>query len=935
MAQMQFRSAARNSWAYALLAMVLATTSACAEDDPPAKADAAASADSTADATADASSDATQDSSADTAQPAPPLPFCAPAGKSLVRELKAGEALQGPAALGAAGDWVLANDRAAFVIQKPGGDHTYYYYGGLPIDAAPLRRQGATCAQDGPETFGEMALAVGTLNAGDFLQSILRGFSGEKAEVLADGSDGKPAILRIWGSDQPFWLVEMELILRTLAAGGYKARSQPLGLKLAIDYILPPGGAAMEIRLHLFNQKRQINEVITGAAVFPDDSTIPQVYYGAKLNLGGFGLQASVPWFAALGPSSWALGVQAENLARVSISGVDALLDVGQLGQPLQLAPAGEATATTQRSWWLAVAAGGTDKAIAALQEQLPQERKVALSKVDGAVKEQVGGDPVHGAVATVERKNSAGWLPVATAPVVDGLFEVQVPAATQGEPQRLQVSKPGWPLPPPIDLPATGPLPAPVVQLAPTGRVSYQVADAQGKPMPAKLFFYLAGELIRREYTATGTGELRLPPGDYEVTVARGYEFSPFEAKLKLEPQTTTSLSAKLAQAVDSSGFMSLDGHVHAAPSADSTVPMATRFVTAAAEGLEVVMHTDHEVITDPSPHLFASGVQAWVASVPGEELTASSPEHINLWGTPPDPTSVRGNPVKWFGKDLAQLYKDGRQRGAQVVTLNHPRQANSCNYLCLVDWDRVAGAPKLTDPTALGLSKDATLWSWDFDAVELMNGLNNPFAVGVDPRKNGIFDDWMSFLNHGHRIIGIGVTDVHDYGGVGTPRTYFGAATDSPSQFQMAMVTAAVKAGNILVSAGAFARVTLLGQGLGSTVTVTGGKADLQVEVQGIAGIDVQRVVVLANCDEVASVPASDPNGTVKFKGIIPLTLSKDAHLVVMAFGKSPLPRSFDGADAKRVPRFIANPIYVDADGDGKWTAPGGKACSYTVGP
>ncbi len=928
MAQLMFGQMAKSGWIGVLLAVMVGAASACSEDEPPA-------AFAAADASSDATADAAPDSAADTSQPGAPLPFCAPAGRASVRELKDGEALQGPAALGAAGDWVLANDRAAFVIQKPGGDHTYYYYGGLPIDAAPLRRQGTTCVQDGPETFGEMALAVGTLNAGDFLQSILRGFSGEKAEVLADGSDGKAAVLRIWGSDQPFWLVEMELILRTLAAGGYKARSQPLGLKLAIDYILPPNGAAMQIRLHLFNQKQALNEVITGAAIFPDDSTIPQIYYGAKLDLGGFGLQAGVPWFAALGPSSWALGVQAENLARVSISGVDALLDVGQLGQGLQLGPAGEATATTERSWWLAVAAGGTDKAIAALQEQLPEASKVAMVTVSGAVKEQVGGYPASGAAVTVERKNSAGWLPLATAPVIDGQFEIHVPAAAQGEAQRLQVSKPGWPLPPPIDLPTSGPLPAPVVQLGPTGRVSYQVADTKGMPMPAKLFFYAAGELVRREYTASGTGELSLPPGDYEVTVARGYEYSPFEAKLELLPQSTVSLSAKLAQAVDSSGFMSLDGHVHAAPSADSTVPMATRFVTAAAEGLEVVMHTDHEVITDPSPHLFASGVVPWVASVPGEELTASSPEHINLWGTPPDPSSVRGNPVKWFGKDLAQLYKDGRQRGAQVVTLNHPRQANSCNYLCLVDWDRVAGAPKLTDPTALGLSKDATLWSWDFDAVELMNGLNNPFAVGVDPRKNGIFDDWMSFLNHGHRVVGIGVTDVHDYGGIGTPRTYFGSPTDKPSQFKMAMVTSAISSGNILVSAGAFARVSLNGKGLGATATLTGGKADLQVEVHGIAGIDVQRVVVLANCDEVASVPATDPNGTTKFKGTIPLTLTKDAHVVVMAFGKSPLPRSFDGADAKRVPRFIANPIYVDADGDGIWTPPGGKQCAYTVGP
>ena len=31
--------------------------------------------------------------------------------------------------------------------------------------------------------------------------------------------------------------------------------------------------------------------------------------------------------------------------------------------------------------------------------------------------------------------------------------------------------------------------------------------------------------------------------------------------------------------------------------------------------------------------------------------------------------------------------------------------------------------------------------------------------------------------------------------------------------------------------------------------------------------------------------------------------------------------------------VPRVLTNPIYVDADGDGSWTAPGGKLCDYAA--
>ena len=34
------------------------------------------------------------------------------------------------------------------------------------------------------------------------------------------------------------------------------------------------------------------------------------------------------------------------------------------------------------------------------------------------------------------------------------------------------------------------------------------------------------------------------------------------------------------------------------------------------------------------------------WAAGVTSEELTASSPEHLNLWGVPPDPSHPRGSP-------------------------------------------------------------------------------------------------------------------------------------------------------------------------------------------------------------------------------------------------------------------------------------------------
>jgi len=35
----------------------------------------------------------------------------------------------------------------------------------------------------------------------------------------------------------------------------------------------------------------------------------------------------------------------------------------------------------------------------------------------------------------------------------------------------------------------------------------------------------------------------------------------------------------------------------------------------------------------------------------------------------------------------------------------------------------------------------------------------------------------------------------------------------------------------------------------------------------------------------------------------------------------------------DATRVPRVLTSPIYVDGDGDGAFSAPGGRECVYDL--
>jgi hypothetical protein len=459
---------------------------------------------------------------------------------------------------------------------------------------------------------------------------------------------------------------------------------------------------------------------------------------------------------------------------------------------------------------------------------------------------------------------------------------------------------------------------------------VRIDARDADGAPMPARVSAFQGG--VRRSVhfvPPSGQLDVPLPPGDWDLTVSRGFGWEPVHAAVTVVAGVETPLRADLGAGPDHAGWLSFDGHVHAGPSADSDVVMADRFATAAADGLHVAVHTDHEIITDPRPELAASIWRGHVASMTGEEFTATVPEHLNIYGVPVSAADgPRGRPPVWYGKDLPTLYADMAARGAGIRTLNHPK--NGCAWMCAIQWDGVNAVPRVTDPTLFALQPDAALWSWDFEGIELLNGAKYIFLDPNHPADTGLFDDWANFWHHGHRITAVGVSDTHGLDGVGTPRTWFTAPSADLAAFEEAWVVDAVKGGHAMIGAGAFARVSVDGNGPGDTATVPGGAVQLAVRVEGIPSIDVQYASVFVNCDGAVKLPATDAGGRVKLDTTVPLLLDADAELIVAAFGDGAFPRGLEPMPAW-TPRVLTNPILVDVDGDGVWTPPGGKTCNY----
>jgi hypothetical protein len=909
-----------------------------------------ASADSTSDGVG--SNDGTADGTVDGGGPTPSPAFaagCPTPGKSMVRKLTSKtERFEGPASLAAPGDWMLANEKAAFVIKSPTEtEQTYFYYGGMLVDAVALNG----CSQAAPERFGELPMLIGEINIASFATTVLRTFHGASAEVIADGSDGGAAVLRVWGDDDLFWLVELALVKQAYLEGKPHPISAPLGVKLALDYTLEPDRAVLRVDLVVINQTATPRELHVGAAAFMDDSTEQQVWAGGKFSAGGFTLRTGLPWITGSAvDGAIAIAVDSSNLSTAHISGVDALVPFDQLAEPLKIGAKGGGADQDQQTLWIAVGKGDSDTAVAELEGIVIGGASWSGFDVVGKVADAAN----VGVAARIElqRRTKAGeWgVLLSTRADATGAYAMRVPRVGAKGDLRLVAIASGRALSEAVavDISVDGATPV-VLELAvgPAGALGHSVFDQHGNGIPARLTLVGDGASAGSgglEFATGGKGDWPVAPGTYTLHVTRGYTYRPFVTQVTVAPNVTTPVEAKLEKVVDTTGWMAFDGHVHAAPSPDSAVPLAMRYRSAAAEGLEIIVHTEHEIIMDPEPARQASGVAAWVRGVIGEEVTATLPEHTNMMGVTPDLSHPRGAPVKWYGLDLAQIYKAERERGAGIVALNHPRKG--CNWLCVIGWDRIKAAPTLQDPTVVGLPASATLWSWDFDAVELLGGMDTRlFNDPSQPESSGTFEDWMSFWNSGHYVAALGVTDVHDWGQPGSPRTYFPVPSDDLAAFQTKWMVDAVTAGHTVVSAGAFARVSVVGSAGGSggsagpgdmasSLALKDGAVALKVRIEAIPEVDVTRVLVLVNCDTVLDLKATAPEAVVKFDQVVNVPLSVDSHIVVLAFGKNAMPIGMENAVASKVPRVVTNPIRVDVDGDGKWTPPGGRVCKIKPG-
>lgn len=918
------------------------------------------------------------------------------------------ELIGGPAAFGRVGDWLLENDRIRAIVQRPEADQMQLgTYGGNLIDADVRRPMG----EPGNDRVGMIIpyFNVATTSRPD------------RVVVVNDGADGGAAILRTCGEDGNLEYLDLESTFALFGIGINYDSSAELPIRVSNDYILAPGSNVVEIVTTVANQGGTL-QLAVGDVI--DSGGAEELY---ATNSQGFG---SLSFAALLGGqpptrylgfhspgSTWGFVPDQPKNASVSISGVtgvvagfrDVLDVVGSDPNDFETPHAalfrvGRGQRISHRRG--IVITDGTG-GIAEVARVYHARHTPAATSHTGNVSDPDG--PVAGVrIALLAASTDAAvdrYPETVTETDANGDYSLTVPdgeywlladragrgvptyvggtpgtITTLGELQLLPATKitvgPGSALPD-IDFPRAAHLDVTVTTPA-AGPVAARLTVVGSDPTPDDSVFRdpierIHSSIVASALTRTGTHRFEIEAGTYDVYASRGLEWSRAQAPATVTEGATVAIPLNVGRVVDTPGWISADFHVHMLNSPDSRIPLATRALNGATEGLDAIVTSDHDFITDLGPEIAALGLSTSLACVVGNEVTTWNYGHFNVFPLTRDAADPTGGAYKWAGdrnatvsnRTPAEIFADIdlANPGTQVEQVNHARGFKLQSYYTAIELDTATLQSK-SDPEFLRIAPpagatadDTKLFYAGFDAQEVANGAGEPGTPGYFANLNDLF----ALLSHGLQIVGTGNSDTHTVfsGQLGYPRNYVKIANDDPAQLgaNLEAFSQSIVEGQLYFTTGPQLLVTATGAttgGPGALVTPSGGSVTVEARMvmPDWVAVDTLRIYVNAtgtttpsdvDGNETAPAPAytvdlvpllattSAGAGLSRRQGmasqVVTIPAGTDAWIVVTAEAlDAGTPSLFPVIPNPSVKAFaLSNAIYVDGNGNGTWDPPG----------
>jgi hypothetical protein len=452
-----------------------------------------------------------------------------------------------------------------------------------------------------------------------------------------------------------------------------------------------------------------------------------------------------------------------------------------------------------------------------------------------------------------------------------------------------------------------------------PTGQFSFEILEQGSRVhLPSRLYFAHAdgrpevpvvGRFQNFLVTATGRELKTLPAGEYDVYVTRGTEYTLDHQKVSISEGQRTHQNFTLSRVVDTSGFISSDFHMHL------TFAMRDGAIVSAAEGLDLLTATDHNVLKDYAPHIRELNLEPFLSSVVGAEIDTvfghfnSFPLSVNIWAE-----RTFRHAIRTPGEFLRLVLTDP---GDEIVQINHPRGNPPKPRSRYFD-------ARLNPETS---EIEYPYFEYGFDQVEIFNAKTDRDReknhYGRTPLVDQKLKDWYSLMNRGIFMTGVANTDAHGYPRElpGYPRNYVLSETDNPWEIDPARVVDALKSRASTASFGPVIRFSAGdGSPVGSQLAARQEGTMLHIQVQAVPWVPVERVELIANGKLIRTFPVENRSEVVRFDQDVTVRPEKDTWYVVLATSDG----RWDAPFSHFSSFSFTNPILLDVDGNGYFDPP-----------
>ncbi len=411
-------------------------------------------------------------------------------------------------------------------------------------------------------------------------------------------------------------------------------------------------------------------------------------------------------------------------------------------------------------------------------------------------------------------------------------------------------------------------------------------VADDPDKP-DTRRFVEAVG------FTRDGIADLSIRPGTYDVFVGRGPEYELVSQRVTVASGNTTTVSQELKRAIDTTGWIAADTHIHSRNSIDSSMTIDERVSALAAEGLEWVVSTDHNYVTDFAPSIARWNLNRWMFHSVGVEMTTLESGHFNGYPLRYETGPLTHGSFEWARRTPDQIFRDLRKLGSlgedkTIVQVNHPRDG-VLGYFAQYSLDPLTF--KEVPPTAFGSlvaptgpafrdKEGHSAFSLKFDLVEVANGKlywelhhyrvprdlpagelppNLPPTGAIlrdssgDVLYPGAVDDWFNTLNLGYQYVAVGTGDSHSsFDEAGQFRTMIFTGEDDTQKLTEERIVDSLRTRRAVVTNGPMLDMYVddpIKGVMGKTTIASGSSVKLTYTLSAASWVGVKRVVIYRN--------------------------------------------------------------------------------------